>query len=372
MTDQDSEDDARLDRLANSLEVVRQDAALARLASSERTVAGLERIETELQRLSAGIETLRRDGERQRMTAAQLESAATRGEAALQGLYAAVEVLSRLHREQTEMIVRSSLRVPPPPPPPRSWLGAKLAALFLVVVLLGGGGAAWIVLDHGPASRPNEVTATGRTAPDEAERRAEISAPPVADAAPAPQSVATPSPAAVAVSDPPPPATADVSGPSATSVLDQPPPAVVPPSAGSVPVAGETVAGVAAPVDAAEPTPAAAVEQAPILAAPDTAPAQPSQPPGAMPHLVLRATADAWVQVRKKGGAVLLRRVMKAGESWTVPPDSDLLLDSGNAGGIEIDLDGSPLKPVGGKGGVVRDILLGPGMVGLGQVRAAH
>ena len=36
------------------------------------------------------------------------------------------------------------------------------------------------------------------------------------------------------------------------------------------------------------------------------------------PRIVLRASADAWVQVRDRSGPVLLNRILHAGDTWTV------------------------------------------------------
>ena len=100
-----------------------------------------------------------------------------------------------------------------------------------------------------------------------------------------------------------------------------------------------------------------------------TAPAQAAPPPLAIHQIVLRATAETWVQVRGKGGRMLLRRIMKPGETWPVPAEPDLLLDSGNAGGLELDLDGVPLRPIGARGSVIRDIALDASLLGSGTVR---
>jgi cytoskeleton protein RodZ len=77
---------------------------------------------------------------------------------------------------------------------------------------------------------------------------------------------------------------------------------------------------------------------------------------------VLRATAGSWVEVRQKGGRVLLRRTMKAGETWTVPAEPDLLLDSGNAGALMLEVNGVPTKLPGVKPGVVRNVPLDTGL----------
>jgi cytoskeleton protein RodZ len=89
-------------------------------------------------------------------------------------------------------------------------------------------------------------------------------------------------------------------------------------------------------------------------------------------HVVLRATADAWVQVRQKGGRVLLRRTMKEGETWPIPAEPDLILDSGNAGSLELEVDGVPTRLPGAKGTVIHNIPLDADLPGAEAVRSAH
>ena len=110
---------------------------------------------------------------------------------------------------------------------------------------------------------------------------------------------------------------------------------------------------IAAP--AAKPEPAATPAPPP--------PAAPPNPTEALPEgtrLVLRAKADAWMQVRDRQGTVLLNRVLRAGETWPAPPKITLLLTTGNAGGTEILVDGKPTPSLGGDGMVRRDLLLDP------------
>jgi cytoskeleton protein RodZ len=73
---------------------------------------------------------------------------------------------------------------------------------------------------------------------------------------------------------------------------------------------------------------------------------------------VLRANAPSWLLVKDKSGAVLLNRVLKQGETWSVPPRTDLLLTTGNAGGTEVLLDGVVTASLGGAGVVRRDLPL--------------
>ncbi len=76
------------------------------------------------------------------------------------------------------------------------------------------------------------------------------------------------------------------------------------------------------------------------------------------PRIVLRAKADSWIQVRDKGGAVLLNRVLRPGETWQVPAKGTLLLTTGNAGGTELLVDGQPTASLGADGAVRRDLPL--------------
>lgn len=77
-------------------------------------------------------------------------------------------------------------------------------------------------------------------------------------------------------------------------------------------------------------------------------------------RVVLRANQDAWVQVRDREGTLLLTRVLRVGDSYRVPNQADLTMLTGNAGGLEILVDGTPLTPLGPVGAVRRNIPLDP------------
>ena len=111
-----------------------------------------------------------------------------------------------------------------------------------------------------------------------------------------------------------------------------------------------------APVVAVAPSPPAISPIAAAAAVPQAAPEAPALPDGT--RLVLRAKADAWMQVRDRQGNVLLNRVLRAGETWPAPPKIALLLTTGNAGGTEILVDGQATAALGGDGVVRRDLLL--------------
>ena len=129
------------------------------------------------------------------------------------------------------------------------------------------------------------------------------------------------------------------------------------------PSAPAEVATIAPPPPAEAPQPAISPSSA-AAATTEPPPVQPSADPAASPadapHVALRATADAWMQVRNKAGQVLLNRVLRAGETWPVPDGQPaLLLTTGNAGGTELVVDGVASAPLGGDGAVRRDLPLG-------------
>ena len=117
------------------------------------------------------------------------------------------------------------------------------------------------------------------------------------------------------------------------------------------------------PVQQAEAPPAPAIS-------PGSAAAAVPPPPPNQPRIVLRANADAWLQVRDRAGQVLLSRTLHAGDTWDVPARSDLLLTTGNAGGTDLLVDGVATGPLGGSGAVRRDLLLDPDQIKDGKLLA--
>jgi len=77
-------------------------------------------------------------------------------------------------------------------------------------------------------------------------------------------------------------------------------------------------------------------------------------------RIIIRALQDSWVQVRDAQEAILLTRVLRAGDSYRVPDVTGLTLLTGNAGGIELEVDGVRLPPAGPAGSVRRSIDLNP------------
>jgi cytoskeleton protein RodZ len=77
-------------------------------------------------------------------------------------------------------------------------------------------------------------------------------------------------------------------------------------------------------------------------------------------QIVIRATADSWVQIRDGTRSVLVARVLKPGESYQVPVGPGLSMRTGNAGGLEITVEGNPVPPIGRTGTVRRNVVLDP------------
>jgi cytoskeleton protein RodZ len=133
---------------------------------------------------------------------------------------------------------------------------------------------------------------------------------------------------------------------------------VVPPSASSFGAPSAMAAGPA-------PAPPSALPSAPAPAAPPVqvavaVPAPPAPPaPAPRSRIEVRAKADSWIQVRDGGvNELLLTRLLREGETYTVPDRSGLTLLTGNAGALEIRVDGAAVPALGPDGAVRRSIAL--------------
>jgi cytoskeleton protein RodZ len=73
-------------------------------------------------------------------------------------------------------------------------------------------------------------------------------------------------------------------------------------------------------------------------------------------RVVLRALADTWVQVQGDGNDLLLSRILNAGDTYLVPNAVGARLTTGNAGGLQILLDGELLPAIGESGAVRRNV----------------
>lgn len=77
-------------------------------------------------------------------------------------------------------------------------------------------------------------------------------------------------------------------------------------------------------------------------------------------RIVLQARLESWVQVTDADGATLLTRILRAGDRYRVPNEPGLVLTTGNAGGLDILVDGREIPSLGPVGVVRRDVALDP------------
>ena len=72
--------------------------------------------------------------------------------------------------------------------------------------------------------------------------------------------------------------------------------------------------------------------------------------------VVIFAENDSWIEVSDYKSNVLLSRILKEGESYTLPNQTGLKLATGNAGEIDIKVAGKSIQKLGGVGVVKRNI----------------
>ncbi|MFZ1431327.1 MAG: RodZ domain-containing protein [Geminicoccaceae bacterium] len=85
-----------------------------------------------------------------------------------------------------------------------------------------------------------------------------------------------------------------------------------------------------------------------------------TNPTGPKGRVVLVARENSWIQIRSPDRAFVRTRTLLAGERFVVPEREGLALWTGNAGGIEIEVDGRSQGFVGASGAVVRNLPLAP------------
>jgi cytoskeleton protein RodZ len=167
--------------------------------------------------------------------------------------------------------------------------------------------------------------------------------------------------------------------------IDEPKPAVAAPTVAPVSVASETAA---APIVEGEPPQPAPVENvpdavgaeieaaiggtaaggetpAPAETAPeavaetrDAVPSETASAPAKKDGIILNIKKNSWVEIRGQDGKAIVSRVLKAGDRYFVPARADLTISLGNSGGVELEVEGKKLKPLGADGEVKRNIPL--------------
>jgi len=97
---------------------------------------------------------------------------------------------------------------------------------------------------------------------------------------------------------------------------------------------------------------------APTASSPSEALASPVNPALIKSKIVIRSSADSWIQILNIDNEVVFSQILQRGETYPVPNQSGLRLDTGNAGGLEILVEGRLLPPIGASGSVRRDVPL--------------
>jgi cytoskeleton protein RodZ len=270
------------------------------------------------------------------------------------------QVLARFKAEASGVTTRPDLTLPVPLGE-RSLPGRAVVLVAFILALCGYG--IWYYLSTEDRNRPERVAAVP-TALQQAPAGPVLVAPPIA-AVPVEGAAATapalnPVPAAVA----PPGIIGAAASPSAGAGASAAPP----PAVGSPPAtAPQPVAALAPPALAPKPVKPGAVSPAqpaaPTQVQPAAAPPAPpatSAFPTAASKITIRAVADCWIQIRASDQSIVFSRILKSGEVYAVPSRQGLSLRTGNAGALEIAIDGKPAPSIGGIGMLRRDVALDP------------
>ena len=77
-------------------------------------------------------------------------------------------------------------------------------------------------------------------------------------------------------------------------------------------------------------------------------------------RVIVRAKNESWVQIMSRDGELLLTRILRPGDQYLVPNRDDLFLMTGNAGGIEITVDGELVPAIGQPGDIRSNVALVP------------
>jgi cytoskeleton protein RodZ len=267
----------------------------------------------------------------------------------------------RFKNETTAIARRPHLEFPLPIRDSRVPTGPLLIICILLAIITYGG---WYYL----SAKPDQLAGMVPTVPERLQHLLSMPVPKKEAAAPdtmAPEP--QPQPVAALPADADTPQTSQVAADPVPLAAAPPPPASAAPASTGTPV--PAVDGVP-PVENRSSVAAAipSVPASPDLAQPSIAGDAASKPtgdaaygaPDGQARVVLRATADSWVQVRDKGSNLLFTRVLKPGEHYNVPNQAGLTLIAGNAGGIDITVDGMNAPSIGEAGRVARNVSLDP------------
>lgn len=100
------------------------------------------------------------------------------------------------------------------------------------------------------------------------------------------------------------------------------------------------------------PIPVVVEETEPVVETAEAEPVTPVQSVEPLTRIKIVAHQDVWLEIQDED-MFIFNRVLKAGETFDVPDDSEnMMLKTGNAGGMDIYVDGEKIKPLGPAGAV--------------------
>ena len=146
-------------------------------------------------------------------------------------------------------------------------------------------------------------------------------------------------------------------------VVSQPAPSPAPPRVAGTPPAQPAPSSPAPAPEplqpAGPPAPSPPVATAPASPAPPASTSQPAPPTAAASsqRLVIKAVEPTWVRVQSDGGRIA-EELLPAGASREWTAERRFLLTIGNAGGVEVTLNGRSLPPLGARGTVIQRLEL--------------
>ena len=89
-------------------------------------------------------------------------------------------------------------------------------------------------------------------------------------------------------------------------------------------------------------------------------------------RVIIDVVDSAWVEIRNAGGDILLSRVLKEGDSYLVPNEPGLRMDTGNIGALHFTVDGESLDNLGESGDIRRGVSLDPDALKISPERYAQ
>ncbi|NQU60176.1 MAG: DUF4115 domain-containing protein [Rhodospirillales bacterium] len=275
-------------------------------------------------------------------------------------------------------VKEEAAEAPPSSPPPAEPPAGAVGTSGMAKMETASSEPAAPASEPAPVSASEPETASQPVAPAKTETASPEPAKPVKPVA----SVEAPSNVPMDVIPPPKP-TPVAAAPEVVAPLRQPTPEPTP-----EPAAAPTPAPAPAPTPVSAPAPKPAPELAPkpapkpaseaqqaatpapeTVSTPQPQPASVSSPApetaslptggGSGGKIVVRALTNSWIQIRDdNAGELLMTRLLRVGDSYAVPDRSGLKLSTGNAGALEILVDGEKVPSIGSDGVVRRNIAL--------------